>query len=147
MSRAWKLPALALLALASGLAGCSGPGVRGNAAGTGEGTAEPAARVGSLTPAEARSFLASHPEALLLDVRTPEEWNDDLGHIEGARLVPLPELARHMEELAGWKDRPVVAVCRVGGRSRRAAGILAAAGFRQVFNLEGGMAAWRRAGF
>jgi rhodanese-related sulfurtransferase len=106
-----------------------------------------AARAGSLGPAAARELLRQHPEALLLDVRNPDEWNDDLGHIEGARLLPLPELESRIGELAAWKDKPVVTVCRVGARSRTAAEEMAAAGFQNVSNLAGGMAAWRQAGF
>ena len=104
----------------------------------------PAATVGHLQAVEARSFLASHPDALVLDVRNPDEWNDDLGHIEGARQIPLAELPARVTEVAAWKDKPVVVVCRVGGRSQRAAEWLAGAGYRQVMNLEGGMAAWQQ---
>jgi len=100
--------------------------------------------VGHLQAVEARDFLATHPEALVLDVRDPDEWNDDLGHIDGARQIPLAALPSRLDEVAAWRDRPVVVVCRVGARSQRAAELLAAAGYRQVMNLEGGMAAWRQ---
>lgn len=96
-----------------------------------------------LSASGARRFLAAHPEALLLDVRNPDEWDDDLGHIERARLIPLPALAERMGEIEAWKDQPIVVVCRAGGRSREATGMLRAAGFRQAMNLEGGMLAWR----
>lgn len=131
------------------LAGCAGaPGetpsrTAGGDRETPAGTI-PATTVGHLRAVEARIFLAAHPEALVLDVRNPDEWDDDLGHIEGARQIPLAELPRRATEVAAWKDRPVVVVCRVGGRSRRAAEWLAGAGYRQVVNLEGGMAAWRQ---
>jgi rhodanese-related sulfurtransferase len=131
------------------LAGCTGaPGgapsrTAGRDTTTLSGTA-PAAPVGQLRAVEARRFLTSHPEALVLDVRNPDEWNDDLGHIEGARQIPLAELPARVNEVADWKDKPVVVVCRVGGRSQRAAEWLAGAGYRQVMNLGGGMAAWRQ---
>src|SRR3989440_7513809 len=51
----------------------------------------------------------------ILDVREPEEFTGPLGHIQEARLIPLGELAERAGELS--KDRPVVAVCRAGGRS------------------------------
>jgi len=143
MSRGWQLLVLGVLILATLATACAGPPGRETAGGSAQGTAA----AGRLGPVEARELLAAHPEALLLDVRNPGEWNDDLGHIEGARLIPLPELAGRMEEIAAWKDRPVVVVCRSGGRSSRAASMLAAAGFRQAMNLDGGMSAWRRAGF
>ena len=134
--------------LVLGLAGCGGSGGEhsaGDAARTGVATMR-AASIGHLQAVEAKGFLESHPEALVLDVRNPDEWDDALGHIEGARLIPLPELEGRLAEIAAWKDRPVVTVCRSGVRSARAARILSDAGFRQALNLEGGMSAWRRAG-
>ncbi len=116
------------------VAGCSG-GPAGQ-------TASPAA-VGRMTAADARTFIATHPEALVLDVRNPDEWNDEHGHIDGARQIPLPELSSRVAEVEGWKDKPVVLVCRSGRRSQTAAELLASLGYRQVFNLEGGMIAWR----
>jgi glyoxylase-like metal-dependent hydrolase (beta-lactamase superfamily II)/rhodanese-related sulfurtransferase len=83
---------------------------------------------------------------LLLDVREPEEFVGDLGHIEGAILVPMDALAARLPKLAGYADREVVVVCRSGVRSASVTAILERAGFRQVANLEGGMLAWTRAG-
>ena len=134
-----------LLTLAGLAAGCQGRGAASDG-GAVAGGASPAAAPGHLAAAGAKAFLASHANALVLDVRNPDEWNDDLGHIEGAKQVPLPELRGRMGELDAWRDKPVVAVCRVGGRSAQAAEMLTQAGFRQVWNLEGGMAAWRQAG-
>ena len=80
----------------------------------------------------------------ILDVREPEEFTGPLGHIEGAILIPLGELAERAGELA--KDRPIVAVCRAGGRSAQATVILQQAGFADVANLTGGMLRWRAEG-
>jgi rhodanese-related sulfurtransferase len=91
----------------------------------------------------ARAFLAGHTETLVLDVRNPDEWNDAYGHIEGARQIPLPELPARVAEIEAWKDKPIMVVCQAGGRSREAAELLAGRGYRRVFNLEGGMIAWR----
>ncbi|HVH82487.1 MAG TPA: MBL fold metallo-hydrolase, partial [Stellaceae bacterium] len=63
----------------------------------------------------------------ILDVREPEEFTGPLGHIEGAVLIPLGELATRVDELQ--RDRPVVAVCRAGSRSAQATTILQQAGF------------------
>lgn len=76
--------------------------------------------------------------AVLLDVRTPEEYRE--GHIEGARNIPVQQLAQRMSEV-GPPDRPVVVYCRSGGRSQTAAEMLLRAGYQDVFNL-GPMAAW-----
>jgi rhodanese-related sulfurtransferase len=59
-------------------------------------------------------------------------------------LIPLGELAKRAAELA--HDRPIVAVCRAGGRSAQATNILQQAGFKDVANLTGGMLRWRAEG-
>jgi|tagenome__1003787_1003787.scaffolds.fasta_scaffold20963876_1 sulfur dioxygenase len=82
--------------------------------------------------------------AQILDVREPEEFTGPLGHINGAILIPLGELADRAGELS--KDRPIVAVCRAGGRSAQATVILQQAGFTEVANLIGGMLRWRAEG-
>jgi glyoxylase-like metal-dependent hydrolase (beta-lactamase superfamily II)/rhodanese-related sulfurtransferase len=84
-------------------------------------------------------------DALVLDVREPSEWSGELGHIHGAKLVPLGELRGKLGELP--KDVPIVAVCRSGGRSAQACVILEGAGFPRVANLSGGMIGWRSLGF
>jgi glyoxylase-like metal-dependent hydrolase (beta-lactamase superfamily II)/rhodanese-related sulfurtransferase len=80
----------------------------------------------------------------VVDVRDPEEFGHGLGHIDGARLVPLGQLESRQAELP--RDRPIVTVCRSGARSARAAAMLAKAGFAQVANLRGGMLRWRAEG-
>jgi len=136
----------AALALSLAAAGCGGSPADNSVSGAvraGVNTMR-AASVGHLQGGEARGFLSAHPEALVLDVREAEEWNDDLGHIDGARRIPLGELPARLGEIETWKDKPVVVVCRAGVRSRNACRVLTAAGFQQVMNLEGGMVAWRQ---
>jgi len=81
----------------------------------------------------------------ILDVREAEEFTGPLGHIAGAVLVPLGQLAERIDELD--HDRPIVAVCRAGGRSAQATAILQQAGFAEVANLNGGMLRWRAEGY
>ena len=82
--------------------------------------------------------------ARVIDVREPEEFWGHLGHIPGAKLVPLGHLAAAAEP---WdRHLPIVAVCRSGARSTRAVELLAAMGFSEVRNLEGGMLAYAAAG-
>ncbi|MBS0517422.1 MAG: MBL fold metallo-hydrolase [Proteobacteria bacterium] len=80
----------------------------------------------------------------VIDVREPDEFAGPLGHIRGATLVPLGELAQRAKELP--KDKPIVAVCRAGSRSAHATAILQKAGFTDVANLPGGMLRWRGEG-
>lgn len=88
----------------------------------------------SVTGAEARSLVAAG--AQLVDVRTPEEFSE--GHLDGARNVPVDDLASHLTELP--RDRTLVVYCRSGHRSARAAATLRSAGFT-VRDL-GPMGAW-----
>jgi rhodanese-related sulfurtransferase len=93
-----------------------------------------------LTPQEAADRLAADG-ADLVDVREHYEW--EAGHIEGARHVTLPDLAEFAQSLD--PARPVVFVCRVGGRSAMATDAFRRAGF-DAWNLAGGMVAWERSG-
>jgi sulfur dioxygenase len=77
----------------------------------------------------------------VVDVREPAEFDGPLGHIGGARSIPLGTLAARADELD--RTRPVVAVCRSGARSAQALTILKQAGFKDVANLGGGMLRWR----
>ncbi len=85
---------------------------------------------------EAKQLVASG--ALLLDVRTPEEFQQL--HLDGARNVPLAELSAALPSLP--KATPIVVYCAVGGRSARAAEMLASAGYH-VHNL-GAMENWKK---
>jgi len=80
-------------------------------------------------------------EVQIVDVREPDEFDGSLGHVPGARLVPLGTLAARAGELS--KERPVVTVCRSGARSAQATVMLKKAGFAKVANLAGGMLRWR----
>jgi len=79
--------------------------------------------------------------AQILDVREVDEFDGPLGRIPGATLIPLGDLAARAEELD--QARPIVAVCRAGGRSAQATVILRRAGFKDIANLAGGMLRWR----
>jgi rhodanese-related sulfurtransferase len=76
-------------------------------------------------------------DAVLLDVREESEW--EAGHAPMASLIPLAQLADHLDELP--RDHLIICACRSGGRSLRAAMYLQENGFDAV-NLAGGMLAW-----
>jgi sulfur dioxygenase len=77
----------------------------------------------------------------LVDVRDAAEFSGPLGHIAGAKLIPLRELLASAQQLS--KDQPIVVVCRSGARSAQATVLLRNAGFTRVANLAGGMLRWR----
>ncbi len=80
------------------------------------------------------------PDATVLDVREPDEWEG--GHIAGATHIPLGELPGRLSEVPTGS---VVVTCRAGGRSAKATEFLLAQGY-DVTNLDGGMKAWDAAG-
>ncbi|MBU4605023.1 MAG: sulfurtransferase, partial [Proteobacteria bacterium] len=97
-------------------------------------------RAPNLSPEQLKKFRDEHQEGgyTLLDVRQPGEY--EKRHLAGAKLVPLAELPGRLDELN--PQEPVVAYCAVGGRSRAAAQMLQGQGFKEVYNLEGGIKAW-----
>jgi sulfur dioxygenase len=77
----------------------------------------------------------------IVDVREPDEFNGPLGHVPGAKLVPLGTLNSACSAFS--KNTPIVTVCRSGARSAQATVLLGKAGFDRVANLSGGMLRWR----
>ena len=93
-----------------------------------------------VAPADAVRLM--NDGATVLDVRPAAQFTD--GHIVGARSVPLDELGGKLDSLTKKKDRPVLVYCELGNQSAKAAATLRQAGFAQVLNLKGGLAAWQR---
>ncbi len=93
-----------------------------------------------VTPQRTRELLDAG-EAVVVDVREPYER--DAGHIEGSEHVALAELTGRAAELP--RARPVVFVCRVGGRSLMAAQAFRASGF-DAYSMNGGLERWRDEG-
>lgn len=88
--------------------------------------------------------LQEEPKPIIVDVRGPDEFAGELGHLQGARNLPLGDLAQQVAELAPFKEQEVVLVCRTQMRSAKAASILKDAGFANVAVLGGGMVEWVR---
>jgi sulfur-carrier protein adenylyltransferase/sulfurtransferase len=100
------------------------------------GGAEPS--VPEVSPREAAARLNRDARALLLDVREPHEHA--IARVPGARLVPLGMLDDALPSLD--PSRPIYVVCKGGTRSARAVRQLLAAGFSDVWNVQGGILQW-----
>ena len=96
----------------------------------------------NISVVEVKEKIDNKKDVLLLDVRTPAEYKGALGHLKGSILIPLFELEDRLEELAKFKDRVIIAICKVGGRSKMATNILIKKGFKAL-NMSGGMVAYR----
>ncbi len=103
------------------------------------------ARTADEVPEVSIRALAEVPEGVrLIDVRSKDEYEGELGHIARTELVPLPELSDH---LGDWdRQAPIITICRSGGRSGKAARTMEEAGFCHVASMAGGMLRWRDAG-
>ncbi len=91
-----------------------------------------------ITPQELEEWRGNHRKLSVVDVR--ERWEWDVGHIAGATLLPLGELARAVASLDPSAE--TVVYCHHGMRGYAAAEQLVALGFRRVYNLAGGIDAW-----
>jgi rhodanese-related sulfurtransferase/rubrerythrin len=96
--------------------------------------------VSSMDAEEVKAYMAKHKEDeyTILDVRQPGEYEDS--HLPGAKLMPLPQLSDMYKELDPKK--PTIVHCAIGGRSRVAAQMLSGWGFKEVYNLAGGIKAF-----
>ncbi|MFM9864100.1 MAG: rhodanese-like domain-containing protein, partial [Micropepsaceae bacterium] len=96
-------------------------------------------------PELAPAWVEEHARDLqIVDVREEREFNNELGHVAHARLIPLGQLATRLGELD--KSAPTVVYCRSGARSARATLLMRQNGFERVANLSGGMLRWRALG-
>lgn len=81
--------------------------------------------------------------AQLLDVRTPAEWNE--GIIEGAIMANIYDADFEAQLAKLDKEKPVAVYCKSGGRSGQAMDKMKQMGFKEVYNLNGGIGAWNAA--
>ena len=86
--------------------------------------------------------LSNRENAVFLDIRDDGEYSG--GHIPEAIHIPIKQLPERITELNKHKDCPVIAYCRSGNRSNGAGSILKKHGFENVYNLNGGIAAWQK---
>ena len=87
-------------------------------------------------------WVSEHRDAVnIIDVRTPAEYDGELGHIDGSILIPLDQLKDRVGEIP--TDKPAVMLCRSGTRSGQATVIVRRSGREDVANLAGGMLRWR----
>jgi len=103
----------------------------------------------TLSPMALRHRLQGEPTLTLLDVRSPAEYRS--GHIPGARLAPLDELAGSklaaLTDGAGLRaDNPLYLTCHAGLRATQAAQVLDRAGLKHLMLVQGGTQAWQNAG-
>ena len=95
-----------------------------------------------ITPEEVNEKLN---DVVLIDVRRPDEYEGELGHIPNAELIVLDTIPQRSQDIP--KDKPVVLICRSGRRSAQASQFLSEQGYDNTYNLFGGMILWNEKGF
>ncbi len=99
----------------------------------------------NLNVEEVSQLLEQNKEVVLIDVRTPQEFEQ--GHLKGADLINYYG-ANFKDEVAKLdKDKEYVIYCRSGGRSGKAVNMMHGLGFEKIHNMSGGILAWNRANF
>jgi rhodanese-related sulfurtransferase len=92
-----------------------------------------------ITPTELKQMLDNKEDLQLIDVREPHEF--EAAHIE-AELMPLNTVPQNLDKIS--KDKKVIMICRSGNRSGNAIRFMEGQGFGNLYNLKGGMLAWKK---
>lgn len=95
-----------------------------------------------VTPRQVKAMLDAKEDFVFIDCRNPNEVQ--ITKIDGAELMPLPQIAQHLPQLKGKESRKVVVHCRSGGRSLQFAQILRQQGFKDVMSMAGGILLWNK---
>jgi rhodanese-related sulfurtransferase len=89
-------------------------------------------------------MMQKEKNVIILDVRTAQEYQE--GHISNAINIPVQILGQQLDKLNNFKDKKILVYCRSGHRSAIASQILDRAGFKNVYNLKGGLFEWKASG-
>ncbi len=87
--------------------------------------------------------LMNQGATLVLDVREGDDYAS--GHLPRARHIPLSQLSNRVDEIAKFKEKHVLVSCGTGNKAGAAARLLRQGGFKNVFELRGGVNAWQQA--
>lgn len=97
----------------------------------------------TIEPAAICTYISGHPEVVLLDVRTKEEFegkaNPNFGTLKNAINIPVQELETRLSEIQHLKNKEIIVYCSHSHRSPRASYLLTQHGFSNVTNMAGGM--------
>jgi rhodanese-related sulfurtransferase len=95
----------------------------------------------TVSPQEAKDLIENRKDLLLIDVRGQDELQE--GYIEGSTLMPLWDIIQGTQRPP--KNKPVLLICAVGGRSLALGQLMSKNGWDEVYNLKGGISAWKEA--
>ncbi len=139
--RATRFAALLALGLGLGLGGCRSVEPK---SGSGK-KAQPPYWI--VTASIAFQILRDSPDTLVLDLRTPQEFQGDIGHLARARNIPLDRLPFRLLEISSYRSETLVVYCRRDGCGDAGMKILLASGFSDGILIDGGIDAWVEDGY
>jgi rhodanese-related sulfurtransferase len=97
----------------------------------------------TIQPSEICAYITNHPNVVLLDVRTKEEFegngHPDFGTLKNAINIPVQELESNLATISGLKEKEIIVYCSHSRRSPRASYLLSRNGFTHITNMAGGM--------
>lgn len=94
----------------------------------------------TVTPKEAKNLIENRNDLLLIDVRGQDELTQ--GYIEGSTLMPLWAIIKGTQRPP--RNKPILLICAVGGRSLALGKLMSKNGWNEVYNLKGGISAWKK---
>ncbi|HEV8580693.1 MAG TPA: rhodanese-like domain-containing protein [Thermoanaerobaculia bacterium] len=100
-----------------------------------------------LSPPIAYEIMRDSPEMLILDLRTPQEYNGETGHLRRSQNIPLERLPFRLLEISAFRDETILVYCRADDCGQKGMAILIASGFENAILMDGGVDAWIKAGF
>ena len=95
----------------------------------------------TVTPLEAKNLIENRNDLLLIDVRGQDELSE--GYIAGSTLMPLWDIIKGAQRPP--QNKPILLICAVGGRSLALGQLMSKNGWNEVYNLKGGIFAWKEA--
>jgi rhodanese-related sulfurtransferase len=100
-----------------------------------------------VSPPVAYEILRDNPSILILDLRAPQEFNGDTGHLFQAHNIPLTKLPERLLEISLFRNDTFVVYCDTAKCAEEGMAILISSGFQDAVLMDGGIDAWIRKGF
>ena len=100
-----------------------------------------------LSPAVSYELIRDNPEMLVIDLRKPEEYNGETGHLSKAMNIPVDRLPYRLLEISAYREETFLVYCRADPCGAEGVADLRSSGFENVILMDGGIEAWIRAGF
>lgn len=100
-----------------------------------------------LSPPVAYELIRDNPEMLVIDLRSPKEYNGETGHLRRAVNIPVDRLPYRLLEISAYRQETFLVYCRADGCGAEGIADLRSSGFENVILMDGGIDAWIRTGF